>query len=176
MLLEVKRAATIIPTAAIQRGTQGTFVYVVQADNTVTMRPIKLGPTEGESAAVDSGVAAGEQVVVDGSDKLREGAKVELAGERRSRAPAEGLAPKHGGGRRRRDGDATARRDNQLRTACHEPFAPLHPAAGGDLAADGRDPAVGHRRLPAAAAVRVAGGRLPDHPGGDALPGRESRR
>jgi len=107
MLLEVKRNATIIPTAAIQRGTQGTFVYVIQADNTVTIRVIKLGPTEGELAAVDGGLTAGEQVVVDGSDKLREGAKVELAGKDGAAAPAEGSHPKHGG-KRRRDGDATA--------------------------------------------------------------------
>jgi multidrug efflux system membrane fusion protein len=107
MLLEVKRNATIIPTAAIQRGTQGTFVYVIQADNTVTIRVIKLGPTEGELAAVDSGLTAGEQVVVDGSDKLREGAKVELAAKDGTAAPAEGSHPKHGG-KRRRDGDATA--------------------------------------------------------------------
>jgi multidrug efflux system membrane fusion protein len=108
MLLEVRHDVTIIPAAAIQRGAQGPFVYVIQADDTVTMRPIKLGPIEGESAAVDSGVAPGEQVVVDGLDKLREGAKVEPAGKEASPAPADGARPKYGGGRRHRDGDATA--------------------------------------------------------------------
>lgn len=78
MLLDVIRDATVIPTAAIQRGTPGTFVYVVKADNTVTVRPIKLGPTQGEHAAVDTGITPSEMVVVDGADKLREGAKVEL--------------------------------------------------------------------------------------------------
>ncbi len=108
MLLEVKHDVTIIPAAAIQRGAQGTFVYVIQADDTVTMRPIKLGPIEGESAAVDSGVVPGDQVVVDGLDKLRDGAKVEPAGKEASPAPADGARPKHGGGRRHRDGDPTA--------------------------------------------------------------------
>jgi multidrug efflux system membrane fusion protein len=76
MLVDVKRGATVIPTAAVQRGTQGTFVYVAKADNTASVRPIKLGPTQGEGVAVDSGLTPGEQVVVDGTDKLREGAKI----------------------------------------------------------------------------------------------------
>lgn len=78
MLVDMIRNATVIPTAAIQRGTQGTFVYVVKTDNIVTVRPIKLGPTQGEHVAVDTGITPGEMVVVDGADKLREGAKVEL--------------------------------------------------------------------------------------------------
>jgi len=112
MLLEVKRDATLIPAAAVQRGTQGTFVFVIQADNTVTMRAVQLGPTEGEIAAVDNGVAPGEQVVVDGLDKLREGAKVELAGKTALPGPAQGARPKHGGGRRHKDGEAAAPQTN----------------------------------------------------------------
>ena len=107
MLLEVGHDVTIIPTAAIQRGTQGTFVFVIQADNTVTMRAIQLGPTEGEMAAVDNGVVPGEQVVVDGLDKLREGAKVEPTGKAASPDPTDGGRPAHGGGKRHRDGEAT---------------------------------------------------------------------
>lgn len=79
MLVDVQRGATVIPAVAVQRGTEGTFVYVVQPDHTATVRPIKLGPTRGETAAVDSGLAPGDLVVVDGSDRLREGAKIELA-------------------------------------------------------------------------------------------------
>ena len=80
MLLEVKRYATLVPGAAIQRGTPGTFVYVVKPDSTVTVRPVKPGPAQGENVSIDAGLAPGEQVVVDGADKLREGAKVELIG------------------------------------------------------------------------------------------------
>jgi len=98
MLLDVKRDATVVPNAAIQRGTPGTFVYVVKADNTVTVRPVKLGPAQGEVVAVDAGLEVGERVVVDGADKLREGAKIELA----SRDPA--AAPKGGDGARKKGG------------------------------------------------------------------------
>ena len=51
MLLEVRRDATLVPAAAVQRGTQGSFVYVVKDDNSVTVRPIKPGPIEGETVA-----------------------------------------------------------------------------------------------------------------------------
>ncbi len=78
MLVNVIHGATIIPAAAVQRGTPGTFVYVVTTDDTVTVRPVKLGPAQGENVAVNTGVTPGETVVVDGADKLRERAKVEL--------------------------------------------------------------------------------------------------
>ena len=81
MLLDVKRDATLVPGAAIQRGTPGTFVYVVKPDNTVTVRVVKPGPTQGDNVSIEAGLAPGEQVVVDGADKLREGAKVELIGK-----------------------------------------------------------------------------------------------
>jgi multidrug efflux system membrane fusion protein len=78
MLVETRHGVILAPTAAVQRGVQGTFVYLVKTDKTVTVRPVKLGPTEGDTVAIESGLAPGEQVVVDGADKLREGAKVEL--------------------------------------------------------------------------------------------------
>jgi multidrug efflux system membrane fusion protein len=86
MLVNVKQGATVINSAAIQRGTQGTFVYVMKPDQTVTVRQIKTGPAQGDAIAIDTGITPGELVVVDGTDKLREGAKVEpisrRAGER----------------------------------------------------------------------------------------------
>jgi len=105
MLLDVMREIILIPAAAVQRGTQGTFVYVVRDDKSVTVRMVKLGPTEGETAAIESGLSAGEVVVVDGTDKLREGAKVEISERNAGSAPEDGGAPKHG--KRRRDGDAS---------------------------------------------------------------------
>jgi multidrug efflux system membrane fusion protein len=63
----------------VQRGTQGTFVYLVKPDKTVAATPVKLGTTEGEIVSVDSGLKEGDQIVTDGSDSLRDGAKVELA-------------------------------------------------------------------------------------------------
>jgi len=78
MHMDTLRGVTVMPTAAIQRGVMGTFAYVLQEDQTVTVRPITLGPVEGEKVAVETGLKPGEQVVIDGADKLREGAKVKL--------------------------------------------------------------------------------------------------
>jgi multidrug efflux system membrane fusion protein len=82
MLLDTRKGAITIPSAALQRGSQGSFVYVVKDDNTVSVRPVKLGPGDGERVAVESGLAAGERVVVDGMDRLREGARVQAGAGR----------------------------------------------------------------------------------------------
>jgi multidrug efflux system membrane fusion protein len=101
MQIETRTAVTV-PNAAIQRGAQGIFVYVVKEDQTVTMRPVKTGASEGEQTAIESGLAAGEQVVVDGVDRLREGAKVQ-ASAGRGAAPQPGAAdPASKKGKRRR--------------------------------------------------------------------------
>jgi len=79
-----------VPSAAIQRGAPGTFVYVVKEDRTVTVTAVKLGPVQGEVTAVASGLAPGDPVVIDGADKLREGAKVELITRDAQAAPPPG--------------------------------------------------------------------------------------
>ena len=78
LLLEVRQDAIIVPTSAVQRGPHGTFVYVVKADHTVDARPVTIGLTEGSDTSIDSGLSPGEVVVVDGADKLRPGAVVEV--------------------------------------------------------------------------------------------------
>ncbi|MBL8512326.1 MAG: MdtA/MuxA family multidrug efflux RND transporter periplasmic adaptor subunit [Betaproteobacteria bacterium] len=78
MAVDSRKDAIVIPLAAIQRGNQGTIVYVVNADKTISTRPVKMGITENDLVAIESGVAAGEVVVTDGIDRLREGAKVEV--------------------------------------------------------------------------------------------------
>lgn len=78
LLLDVKRGATIVPTAAIQRGPQGTFVYVVNADQTVGVRAVTVGVIQGDEASIETGLAPDEAVVVDGTEKLREGSKVDV--------------------------------------------------------------------------------------------------
>jgi membrane fusion protein, multidrug efflux system len=70
--------ATVAPNAAIQQGAQGAFVYVVNNDNTVSVRQIKVGPVDGERTAITSGLKPGENVVIDGVDRLRDGAKVNV--------------------------------------------------------------------------------------------------
>lgn len=78
LLLDTRHNTVIIPTAAIQRSPQSTFVYVVKADNTAEVRNIVSTLTEGDEAAVDSGLEAGETVVIDGVDKLQQGTKVSV--------------------------------------------------------------------------------------------------
>jgi multidrug efflux system membrane fusion protein len=82
--------ATLVPSAAIQRGAPGTFVYVVKDDKSVTVAAVTLGPVQGEVTAIAKGVTPGNLVVVDGTDKLREGAKVELITREAQAAPPPG--------------------------------------------------------------------------------------
>jgi len=106
--LDTLRGATLVPAPAVQRGAQGTFVYVLKDDGTVALRPVKTGASEGGSVAIESGVAPGETVVVDGSDRLRDGAKAEVPDAASRAAAAEGgqKSGKGGkGGQRRKSGE-----------------------------------------------------------------------
>jgi multidrug efflux system membrane fusion protein len=81
LLLETRQGVTVVPTAAIQRSPQGTFVYLVKPDQTATVRQVRLGPSEGDNTAIDEGLAPGDLVVVEGAERLREGVKVALKSE-----------------------------------------------------------------------------------------------
>jgi len=76
--IETRHDATLMPVAAVQRGTQGTFVYAVTPEKTAAIRLVTLGPVSGDVVAIEKGLAPGDQVVTDGADKLRDGAKVEV--------------------------------------------------------------------------------------------------
>jgi multidrug efflux system membrane fusion protein len=102
MLLDTRRGATLVPNAAVVRGGQGTFVYVINEDRTVALRKVTAGMAEGDSVSVESGLAPGDLVVVEGSDRLRDGAKVEIPDRAARAAPGEGKAPAKGEGKRRR--------------------------------------------------------------------------
>jgi multidrug efflux system membrane fusion protein len=80
LLVDTLKNALIIPTSAIQRSPQGTFVYVVKADSTVELRNLEVMATDGDSTSIKSGLTEGETVVTDGLDKLRPGSKVSLPG------------------------------------------------------------------------------------------------
>lgn len=98
--------ALVVPGAAIQRGAPGTYVYVVKADNTASVRAVTLGAGDGRQVAITQGLSAGERVVIDGADKLREGAPV-LVIDPAARAPAAtGATPR--AGRRGQDGKTSA--------------------------------------------------------------------
>jgi len=100
--------ATVIPTAAVQRASFGTFVYVVKDDRTVTIRRITLGPGEADRVAVTEGLTPGEQIVLEGVDELTEGQKIELVREggpqpargASGATPTAAPAPGAGGGQR----------------------------------------------------------------------------
>jgi multidrug efflux system membrane fusion protein len=77
VLIDVLHDATLAPAEAIQRGPQGAYVYVVKPDKVVQMRRVQLGPSEGATVAVRSGVAESETLVVDGTEKVQDGARVE---------------------------------------------------------------------------------------------------
>jgi multidrug efflux system membrane fusion protein len=82
LLVEVRRGVILIPAPAIQRGPQETFVYVVKPDRTVTVRPVAVGEIQEGEASITTGLSPGETVVVDGAERLREGARVELKAPR----------------------------------------------------------------------------------------------
>ena len=91
LLLEVRKNRIVIPAAAIQRGPNGTFVFAVKQDKTAQMRPVTVELTQNNSATIASGVSAGDMVVVDGQDKLKEGSLVDPhqgGGNRNAQSPA----------------------------------------------------------------------------------------
>ncbi|MCW5797353.1 MAG: hypothetical protein LZF60_380050 [Nitrospira sp.] len=106
LLLDIKHGATVVPSAAIQRGPKGTFVYVVnEAEQTVSVRAVTVGVSQGEESSIDTGLTPGESVVVDGTEKLREGSKVEMR-------PSSGAVPTGqenppAGGERKKQGTRT---------------------------------------------------------------------
>jgi multidrug efflux system membrane fusion protein len=79
LLVNTLRDTDILPNSAIQRGAPGTFVYVVKPEKAVAVQKVKLGPTDGQHIAILSGLEPGESVVIDGADRLRDGAKVTIA-------------------------------------------------------------------------------------------------
>jgi multidrug efflux system membrane fusion protein len=77
LLLETRKNATVVPTAAIQRGPDGTFVYSMNADKTVEDKQVKVALTEGNTTVISEGLNPGDVVVTDGQDKLQRGSRVE---------------------------------------------------------------------------------------------------
>jgi multidrug efflux system membrane fusion protein len=87
----------IVPNSAIQRGAPGTFVYLVKPDRTATVQKVKLGPSDGQRIAILSGLQPGDSVVIDGADRLRDGAKITVASGERPNGAAGQSASQQGG-------------------------------------------------------------------------------
>jgi membrane fusion protein, multidrug efflux system len=102
LLLETRKNSIVVPTAAILRGPQGTFVYSVNPDKTVQDRPVSVSLTQGDTTVISSGLNPGDLVVTDGQDKLQRGSRIEP----RNPTPPAGasgarsVAPVNGGGHR----------------------------------------------------------------------------
>ncbi|MYM40832.1 efflux RND transporter periplasmic adaptor subunit [Duganella qianjiadongensis] len=90
--LRTIKDAVMVPVTAVRHGTNGDFVYVLKADKTVTVRPITRGHSTAEKVQIASGLQAGEQVITEGADRLKEGAKVTLPGGGGQRGSAGGHA------------------------------------------------------------------------------------
>ena len=96
MLVNVVKDAVIVPASSIRHGPNGDFVWIMKSDKTAHMQPVKLGPTLGEQTSIQSGVSVGQDIITEGGDRLKEGAAVNLPGQRPNFAGAGG----RGGGRR----------------------------------------------------------------------------
>jgi membrane fusion protein, multidrug efflux system len=90
LLVDTKRNLTVVPSPAIQRGPQGTYVYLAQKDNSVKIQPVTIALSSGNSTGIASGLQPGDNVVVDGQDKLQDGSKIE------ARSPTGGSANPQG--------------------------------------------------------------------------------
>ena len=111
LLVDTMTGTTLAPNAAIQLGSSGNFVYVLDDNSTVSKRDVAIGPNDGKHTVITSGLKAGEKVVIDGVDRLRDGAKVTIvdnpaagaqseAGQRGAEEPSAG--PANGAGQHHR--------------------------------------------------------------------------
>ncbi|MDB5355261.1 MAG: mdtA 2 [Phycisphaerales bacterium] len=122
LLVDTLHDAVIVPAAAVQRGPDSNFVYVVRSDETVEMRTVVTGPAEGDDIVIKSGLAPGDVVVIDGVDKLQQGAKVNTK------------AQKAGGGAATRPSGADAATRPTTRRSHSDDSSP---GLGADGASDG---------------------------------------
>jgi membrane fusion protein, multidrug efflux system len=123
LLVDTLHNQTVVPVAAIQRGADGSFVFVVSPDKTVNQRNVKTGVQDGDNIQILSGVKPGDTVVVDGADRLRDGADVEIPNQTGTIAAPSGNAS---------DAERAARRAQltaALTKACSEDVKKLCPTA-----------------------------------------------
>jgi multidrug efflux system membrane fusion protein len=103
LTVDTQRGKVLVPPAAVRRGAQGSFVYLVQ-DNTAHVRPVTVGTMQPDAASIESGLANGDQVVTDGLDDLRDGARVQITPPKATTDAAAPAAPAAPAGARRTQG------------------------------------------------------------------------
>jgi len=108
LLVDTKRNLTIVPTPAIQRGPQGSYVYSVGKDNVVKIRTVTAAQTTGNSVGLSDGLNPGEVVVIDGQDKLQDGSKVVPNFSGGANGASRGSGPQPGGGGAARSGSSSS--------------------------------------------------------------------
>jgi membrane fusion protein, multidrug efflux system len=125
LLVDTMQNAVLVPTPAVQTGAPGDYVYLVNADNTVSVHKVTLGPSDGRNTVIVTGLSAGQRVVTDGLDRLSDGAKIQPAGERPAAAGAahEGSAPAAAG-----KGEASGAHAHHRHAASDAPGAPGAPS------------------------------------------------
>ena len=161
----------VVPVVAIQNGQQGSFVYVVDPETSkVHLKTVQLGVQDQDNAEIKGGVAEGEDVVVDGTDRLDEGTLVRVRKPGELDAIAAGSGRKGGRGRGRganggapvtSPADAAISKARKAGAVRSESVPRFHPTARSDFADDGRRGSGGRRGLPAVARLGAASGRLP---------------
>jgi multidrug efflux system membrane fusion protein len=93
LLIDTLQNQTLVPNQAIQRGAQGNYVYIVNADKTVNMRTIQIGATDGTNTVVTTGLKPGDSIVIDGADRLRDGAQISIPNANGAKINAPSAAP-----------------------------------------------------------------------------------
>jgi membrane fusion protein, multidrug efflux system len=113
LLVNTLQQAVLVPTPAVQSGAPGDYVYLVNADDTVSVHKVTIGPSDGKNTVILSGLSSGQTVVTDGMDRLNDGAKIRIA----QANPESGNAPAsasssadvpHHGGKRKHDADSAS--------------------------------------------------------------------
>ena len=93
LLVDTLHQAVLVPTAAVQSGAPGNYVYLVNKDNTASLRKVTIGPSDGQNTVIASGLDVGDTVVIDGTDRLSDGAKIRVATASERQAPQTSAAP-----------------------------------------------------------------------------------
>jgi multidrug efflux system membrane fusion protein len=137
LLLDTQHDVVTVPVAGVQRGAPGTYVYLVNQDDTVSVHPIKLGAQDGGFYAVTGGLTPGDRVVTDGADRLRDGAHVRIPGS--AGTPGAGYKPGAAGAASGTGPDSANRREHRRRSQ-RPPGAPGGAPRGAPGGAPGDTP------------------------------------
>ncbi|EHC66100.1 Membrane fusion protein of RND family multidrug efflux pump, partial [Salmonella enterica subsp. enterica serovar Minnesota str. A4-603] len=179
MLVDTEQNAVVVPAAAVQMGNEGHFVWVLNDENNVSKKRVKIGIQDNRNVVISAGLSAGDRVVTDGIDRLTEGAKVEVVEPQTTVADEKSPSRHEGqkGARAAPDAGITSEErapDAGITSGQHgRPFASVYSAPRGHHSADGGDFTRRDYRLSLPARRRFAGGRLPHYSGCYALPWRQ---